>query len=412
MKKILAILSLMLLASRGYSQLLVDSCGHVGIGTEVPNSLLSIGSSGDSDVSAYLNNNRTTVAAYIRNTAPNTQDSCQIEGIHIYSSGDRGENYGVFSQACGTNTTACKISCGVFGQGSSSQNCIGIMGCGGSYTTQSLAGIYGSNNVLGLGTFSHQGYYAGYFKGPVRCTERIYASLFTPTSSNARNGENTSGEIISGENDERVLDRLQNVQTVQFTRKTPREDTTCGQEESTDSMSDEMKAYYEKEKLPTIQHGVIADQLKEVYPELVHEDIYGNVSINYIEMVPLLLQSIRELSSEVTTLKEKLGYEDKKVKATSIEDTTSDVDLVKMSQNKPNPFSESSVISLNIPDNVKQALIYIFDMNGKQVKTIEIPERGKTDITVHASDLNSGMYIYSLATDGDVCVTRKMIVSK
>lgn len=125
MKKVLAILTLMFFVSHGYSQLLVDSCGHVGIGTETPNSLLSIGSSGDSDVSAYLNNNRTTVAAYIRNTAPNTQDSCQIEGIHIYSSGDRGVNYGVFSQACGTNTTACKISCGVFGRGSSSQNCIG-----------------------------------------------------------------------------------------------------------------------------------------------------------------------------------------------------------------------------------------------------------------------------------------------
>ena len=83
-----------------------------------------------------------------------------------------------------------------------------------------------------------------------------------------------------------------------------------------------------------------------------------------------------------------------------------------MEQNKPNPFSESTVINLNIPKDTKTATILIYDLSGKQVKNIPVTERGKTDITVYARGLTAGMYIYNLLVDGQVKVTRRMIVSK
>ena len=45
-------------------------------------------------------------------------------------------------------------------------------------------------------------------------------------------------------------------------------------------------------------------------------------------------------------------------------------------------------------------------------ESIPVTERGKTDITVYASDLTAGMYIYNLVVDGQVKVTRRMIVSE
>ena len=164
----------------------------------------------------------------------------------------------------------------------------------------------------------------------------------------------------------------------------------------------------------TKQHyGLDAEQLSEVYPDLVYENEDGTKSINYVEMVPLLVQAIKELSSELTELK---GTSSKKVKGkketTSIEEPIAEVDMVRMDQNKPNPFSESTVIKLNIPKDTKSATIFIYDLSGKQVKSIPISERGKTDITVYASDLTPGMYIYNLVVDGQVKVTRKMIVSE
>ena len=163
--------------------------------------------------------------------------------------------------------------------------------------------------------------------------------------------------------------------------------------------------------MSAIQYGLAADQLKKVYPELVYEDKDGNVSINYIEMIPLLVQSINELSSELAELK---GTSSKKVKAqtTAVEETVEDIDQVRMDQNKPNPFSGSTVITLNIPESAKQASIYIYDLSGKQIQSLPVTERGETNITVYASGLSAGMYVYTLVVDGQVKVTRKMMVTE
>ena len=165
--------------------------------------------------------------------------------------------------------------------------------------------------------------------------------------------------------------------------------------------------------LSPVQYGLDANQLKAVYPELVYEDANGNVSINYVEMVPLLVQSINELKAELAELKGTSAKKEKaKTETTGIEDNVSDIDMVRMDQNKPNPFSESTVISLNIPAETQTASIIIYDMSGKQVQSIAVTERGKTDITVYARDLSAGMYIYALVVDGKVEVTRRMIVSR
>jgi len=166
-----------------------------------------------------------------------------------------------------------------------------------------------------------------------------------------------------------------------------------------------------KPTLSSIQYGLIADQLKKVYPELVYEDKDGNVSINYIEMIPLLVQSINELSQKVATLEGGNAVK-ANAQATAIEETSEDIDQVRMDQNKPNPFSGSTVISLNVPETVKQANIFIYDLSGKQIQSLPVTERGETDITVYASGLSAGMFVYTLVVDGQVKVTRRMIVSE
>ena len=138
-------------------------------------------------------------------------------------------------------------------------------------------------------------------------------------------------------------------------------------------------------------------------------------------MVPLLLQSIREQHDEVEELKARLAElesgksvttQKNKAKATSIENKGKETDIVHMSQNSPNPFSESSVITLNIPQSTKNAIIYIYDLSGKQITSITVNERGETDVTVYATDLPAGMFVYSLVADGNVTITRRMIVVK
>lgn len=76
-----------------------------------------------------------------------------------------------------------------------------------------------------------------------------------------------------------------------------------------------------------MHYGLSVEQLENEFPELVIEDKFGKKYINYVEMVPLLVQSIKELSTEVTMLKQQLGIEKTSKKAkqqtTTIEKTRS-----------------------------------------------------------------------------------------
>ena len=65
-KKVLFLLVLAFCAKNAGAQLVVDSLGRVGVGTESTKSLLSVGSSGNEDASIYctLGNNRIILIMY------------------------------------------------------------------------------------------------------------------------------------------------------------------------------------------------------------------------------------------------------------------------------------------------------------------------------------------------------------
>lgn len=48
--------------------------------------------------------------------------------------------------------------------------------------------------------------------------------------------------------------------------------------------------------------GVIAQDVREVLPELVHEDAAGYLSVNYTGLVPILIEAVKELSRRVAEL--------------------------------------------------------------------------------------------------------------
>jgi hypothetical protein len=52
-----------------------------------------------------------------------------------------------------------------------------------------------------------------------------------------------------------------------------------------------------------LQTGVIAQELREIFPELVHEDDKGMLSVNYVGLVPHLIEAIKELKRENEGLK-------------------------------------------------------------------------------------------------------------
>ena len=424
MKKIFLTMSLAAAAMNINAQLVVDSLGRVGVGTETPLSMFSIGGNGSGLSSFYCNSTGKRRGLKIIN---NTETSHASYGAEYETYNPTGDCIGIYSLTTGNVVIRpSQYVVGVSGVAGNAYNVAGVYG--GKYVSTdsvvNFAGVYGAESGVSptfiYNNVNYSGSYAGYFRGKVRVLDGIYATLLSPSASPSPSGQN--GTTILSDRGESVTDKLSQVQAVQFLRYDPTQETNTSRAslenidtdnmspEELDSLAETMGDVEPEHYLSPVQYGLDADQLKEVYPELVYEDTNGNVSINYVEMVPLLVQSIKELKSELAELK---GTSPKKAKAqpTAIEESVADIDMVRMDQNKPNPFSESTVIALNIPSNAQSASIFIYDMSGKQVQSLPVSERGETNITVYAADLAAGMYIYTLVVDGKVAVTRRMIVT-
>ena len=55
----------------------------------------------------------------------------------------------------------------------------------------------------------------------------------------------------------------------------------------------------------SLQIGVLAQEVQQVYPELVHQNEKGELSVNYSGLVPVLIEAIKELKNEIEVLKNK-----------------------------------------------------------------------------------------------------------
>jgi len=156
--------------------------------------------------------------------------------------------------------------------------------------------------------------------------------------------------------------------------------------------------------------GLIAQDIIKIFPELVSEDSTGILSINYIELIPLLIGALKEQQKTIESIQAQLN--EKNIKSSeSLPDIIENSLSSSLMQNHPNPFSENTVIEFYLADDVKDARIYIYNMNGTQLKNIELYQKGDGNITINAGELQAGMYMYSLVTDGQVIDTKRMILT-
>jgi hypothetical protein len=81
-------------------------------------------------------------------------------------------------------------------------------------------------------------------------------------------------------------------------------------------------------------------------------------------------------------------------------------------QNNPNPFSTDTEIKMSLPESARQAQLIVYNMEGKQLKNIQVPERGQASIKISGSELAAGMYLYALIVDGKVVDTKRLVLTR
>jgi hypothetical protein len=189
------------------------------------------------------------------------------------------------------------------------------------------------------------------------------------------------------------------------------------------------------------QIGFIAQELELIYPDAVTTINDGLKAVDYSALVPILIEAIKEqqaqivalqiqaasptsLASRVQAIEKQLSQCCKvqpgngKLKSDIISETgkeTQDVletSAIVLHQNSPNPFSQSTAIQMEIPIEVNDASLTVYNLAGEQKLSIAVNERGLTSVRIEAGKLNPGIYIYGIVADGELAASRQMVVTE
>jgi hypothetical protein len=60
-------------------------------------------------------------------------------------------------------------------------------------------------------------------------------------------------------------------------------------------------------------YGLIAQDVEEIYPELISDSNLGFKTVNYMELIPLLLLKMKNMQKEIDELKEQIGANKKDI---------------------------------------------------------------------------------------------------
>lgn len=206
--------------------------------------------------------------------------------------------YAVYGQVSGMSSKLVGV-CGYAMPDVIGGHAIGVMGIakngllGWNY---GVVGMLMPNSSSGIGVFGTNessesfvsGSYAGYFKGQTKVNGDFYCTSIS-TTSDVRLKTN----IAKVKTEE--VQKIQKLRAIQFNWQ---------QIEDLHSEDTIKKMYFSDDTDYKRSHyGFVAQEVQKLFPELVHEDEEGYLGVNYVELIPLLVQAIQELSAEVSELK-------------------------------------------------------------------------------------------------------------
>ena len=314
--------------------------------------------------------------------------------------------------------TIATTSIGVLGSANYGSKSIGVLGSIPQNNVTTGAAVYGTvYNDLGT-ALSTGDKYAGFFRGNVKATGSIVAgstiqgALLGESASSSNSSE--GGQSLRGISMASSLSGL-NVTTYQKERPAMpvEEETILDLDGDSSKVMEAPEPDIMDEQFYTKSHYALdADKLEEVFPDLVYVNKDGSKVINYVEMIPLLVQSINELNEKIEVLQgqSSSGRAKAAVRGTTGVNGTS-ISQNKLYQNTPNPFKETTTIHFTLADDARDAYICIFDMTGKPVKKLPVTT-GMDSVSFRGYEIGEGMFLYSLVVNGQEIDTKRMIITK
>ncbi|MBS1534218.1 MAG: tail fiber domain-containing protein [Bacteroidetes bacterium] len=154
-----------------------------------------------------------------------------------------------------------------------------------------------------------------------------------------------------------------------------------------------------------LHSGFIAQELEKVLPHLVATDEKGNKAVNYTELIPYLVEAIKEQQTQINDLKNQISENFK----------AQNQDLIELKNTKiisvsPNPSNDVISVSFNVDKSVQSAKLLVHDLTGNVLSSLNINDRDNNlTRTLQKDNFGKGIYIISLVINGKSIDTKKII---
>lgn len=176
------------------------------------------------------------------------------------------------------------------------------------------------------------------------------------------------------------------------------------------------------DKYSEVTTGFIAQEVEKVAKEIGYDfsgvdapkndkDLYG---LRYAEFVVPLVKAVQEQQQIIENQQKQIDELKSMMQQLTVNDKKESVTLSKtasLEQNNPNPFSQNSVIKLYLPESTLSASLKIYALNGIELKSFDIRQRGFSEIIINANSFTAGVYVYTLIADEKTVVTKQMIIT-
>ena len=306
------------------AQLKVASNGYSAFAnTSSPLSPISVGYAGLSDYMIASCGSKNGIFSQ----TTSTQTGFRYAGFFFATvNGVSGFNIGLRSEAFSTST--------VYNAGRS----YGIYGLAGNATNGYNYGLFGSlkgshNGAAVYGTIYGDdgtdtgGYYAGYFYGNTKVSGTLYVTggisgtlLSKGFSSDNIDMQAQTVYSARGEESAALVSRLSELELVSFSQESEQDAVSVQSIDADTIATPRVVSAMEKQASEKQHYALSVEQLEASFPELVYEQEDGSKAVNYVELVPVLVQCINELSARVSEL------EGNSVKRVSSDRTSESVD--------------------------------------------------------------------------------------
>lgn len=175
-------------------------------------------------------------------------------------------------------------------------------------------------------------------------------------------------------------------------------------------------------------YGLIAQEVEKVMPHIVsYDSVMDGLTVSYSQLIPVIIKAVQEQQSIIAAQSLKIKELEDKVEGTSTKENKNanlksasvsiDTEILDVTtnaflfQNTPNPFTYNTEIKYYLPEGSNNAVLYFFNLQGNLLMTEKISGTGNGSITINGSELNPGMYVYSLLIDGQEVATKRMILT-